>query len=791
MEFKYFVQKLAGVLRGSSNTAAFTKSIFEAILPEDRYDLLEGYKESTFKGFYNGHAKINKLSRKINNVADPIFFENYLRTQEDTAIEKLCFTFSNDIPNINLHNACELIASLFSTIITCAASNNKKSVPKDTDLPISGTNIAPEITAENANNLFVFDLSKEIELNTNGNYNSFNNYIKAATAFYSTKKTLLYAEKPHPFYELYVCNNIKQKRFRTAGPQSSHTEKVISNVTIEILEQESNYIIIQGIGGIGKSMLLTHLFLSSSSQTSKTPILLSLKDYKDSTCGMVDFIWKSVSEYDTEISQTNIINALRQKNIILLMDGLDEIQSSMKDNFNQDLEAFIKSYPGNTTIITSRPVNSFVSFSKFSLFDIQELTKNQAIELIEKLEFWDIDGKKKFLNDLKNKLFYTHKQFASNPLLLTIMLMTYSYFGEVPAKMHVFYSKAYETMARLHDATKGSFKRPLHTGLTPEEFSKYFAEFCARTYMDELLEYDCILFTKYMNKVLKKSIPEHQNISPRAFLLDLTDNLCIMYHEGETFYFIHRSFQEYFAALHFASVYDENLVKVGHYFEKMSTRSYTDRTFEMLYDMIPEKIERFIFLPFLEKLLTSCAEKGTDEYWEFLEQIYPYLNYEEGNTGVFYINDSTSFLYRRIVQEKKISLSSELDDHIWPKSIYNLPTKIWVDAYREFLKDSAYDKYPNPDDIPENLLEDTSLVLREELPYKYHEYFGDPDEEGITIEINIDDLRNNPHRYIELREHMENPDFPLFREFQNIKQYYESLKLRITSENNSDDLFND
>ena len=100
-------------------------------------------------------------------------------------------------------------------------------------------------------------------------------------------------------------------------------------------------------------------------------------------------------------------------------------------------------------------------------------------------------------------------------------------------------------MARLHDASKGSFKRPLHTKLTPEEFAKYFSQFCARTYKDEILEFDSRLFNAYMNKVLKTAAPEHQNIPPRDFLLDLTDNLCIMYREGEQYYFIHRSFQEY------------------------------------------------------------------------------------------------------------------------------------------------------------------------------------------------------------------------------------------------------
>ena len=90
----------------------------------------------------------------------------------------------------------------------------------------------------------------------------FDRYLKATTAYYSTKKTLLYAEKPHPFYELYVCNDI--------GSENKTSNIHIKNATIEMLEEKSKHIIIQGTGGIGKSMLLTHLFLSSAANTSKT-----------------------------------------------------------------------------------------------------------------------------------------------------------------------------------------------------------------------------------------------------------------------------------------------------------------------------------------------------------------------------------------------------------------------------------------------------------------------------------------------------------------------------------------
>jgi predicted NACHT family NTPase len=228
---------------------------------------------------------------------------------------------------------------------------------------------------------------------------------------------------------------------------------------------------------------------------------------------------------------SDLTEALDGKKLMLLMDGLDEIKSDYVENFEKDLDVFIKTWSETPVIITSRPINQFISYNKFLLCDIQPLEKEQSVELIEELECWDTEVKKNFIEALKNRLYESHRQFASNPLLLTIMLMTYSTFGEIPAKMHVFYSKAYETMSRLHDATKGSFKRKMHTKLSPEDFTKYFAEFCARTYRDQIIEFDKTLFCSYMSKVMERAPDEHAKIQLSNFRWYLIDYLCIFYKE--------------------------------------------------------------------------------------------------------------------------------------------------------------------------------------------------------------------------------------------------------------------
>ena len=91
----------------------------------------------------------------------------------------------------------------------------------------------------------------------------------------------------------------------------------------------------------------------------------------------------------------------------------------------------------------------------------------------------------KFKEQLENSLWYSHYEFAANPLLLTIMLMTFANYADVPAQMHIFYREAYETLAQRHDASKGAYKREFRTKLTSSRFSDYLSEFCGRTYVEE------------------------------------------------------------------------------------------------------------------------------------------------------------------------------------------------------------------------------------------------------------------------------------------------------------------
>lgn len=159
-----------------------------------------------------------------------------------------------------------------------------------------------------------------------------------------------------------------------------------------------------------------------------------------------------------------------------MLDGYDEISTDKKDAFLRKFERFCDRFPDNYFIVSSRPYSEFVEFQRFSVLTLCNLSKEQALSLVNKIEF-DIKIKQRFLEALDKKLYKRHQSFASNPLLLNIMLLTFDNYAEIPEKLHLFYANAFETLYSKHDATKSGFRRELKCGLSYDAFKKRLHSF--------------------------------------------------------------------------------------------------------------------------------------------------------------------------------------------------------------------------------------------------------------------------------------------------------------------------
>ncbi len=426
-------------------------------------------------------------------------------------------------------------------------------------------------------------------------------YLENSYDKYSKVKTILYRTEPKPLYNFFEFPNLEK----------SYDES-IDSLDINNLLDISQFLIIQGTGGIGKSTFMKHLLINELYKKDLIPIFIELKDLNDidSDYNISDFIFNKLYNLGSEINNEYLEHALKSGCFLFLLDGYDEILSDQKNVFLKKITDFCDRYSNNYYIISSRPYSEFVEFQRFTVLTLCEFTKEQALSLINKIDF-DENIKSQFIKALDDSLYDNHTSFASNPLLLNIMLLTYDNYAEIPEKLHLFYANAFDTLYSKHDATKGGYKRELKSKLPFDSFKKVFSNFCFITYYQGKMEFtydDLILF-------LKKSKNKSLEFNIEAIVDDLINSICVLYKDGLNYRFTHRSFQEYFTAIFLKELPDEYLNKMGIELIKKDThRAIHDSVFSMLYDMSEERTEQNIILPLLEIIEEDCKIDKLDFY---------------------------------------------------------------------------------------------------------------------------------------------------------------------------------
>ena len=437
----------------------------------------------------------------------------------------------------------------------------------------------------------------------------FQAYLTNSYEKYSKIKTIIYGIEPKKLYDFFEIPFLKKG------------SDIIKPTTTKILTDLSKFLIIEGSGGIGKSTLMKHLFLSELKLKDYIPIFIELKDFNEE--GHLDLeklLLKKLNQFHNTFQEEYLDYALQSGCFLFLLDGYDELYSENQKEFFKKLNDFCDKYPENHYILSSRPYSEseFIEFQRFTVLKAVSFTKEQAISLITKIEYPDEELKDKFIRDLESGLYDRHKSFASNPLLLNIMLSTYNDYAEIPQKLHLFYYQAFDTMLSKHDATK-SYRRKMLSDLSSDTFKECFAIFCFLTYQKAKTEFT----PPEIDEIFKKFPPRIKNVlNIDNFIDDLGNALCVLYREGNRYKFTHRSFQEYFVA-YFLNIQTDSkmrdysflLIESG----KFSTSA--DSVFPMLEDMSTQRFNNNILIPLLNKFEES--KSGEEDLFEYYILSFP------------------------------------------------------------------------------------------------------------------------------------------------------------------------
>ena len=416
--------------------------------------------------------------------------------------------------------------------------------------------------------------------------------IKAALQSYLVTETkriekmpTLVSKEPVSLYDYYVPITLQQTTNRTP----------IDAAGALALTSNSRYGLIIGTGGSGKSVLLRHLFLDAVRKDVAVPVLLEFRKLVHNGVSITEGIAHALGLDNSKLDWATRI--LESGSIILLLDGFDEVPPVLRAGYREEIDLISRNASSLKIYMTSRPGDEFRSLVLFTQFNMVGLTRERSVALVHKLDV-PKDLKTKFINSLKKGKFDKHSSFLSNPMLLTIMFMTFWANANIPTKNHLFYRAAYDALWNRHDAaSKSSWERVKECGLDIDDFGKILEALSVLTLSRGETTFDQETAYKRVRKALRLS---GLDVDVSSYLRDAVEAVCVLIRDGEYYEFQHRTFQEYFAARYIVSVDPDTRQHIMTTYFNFPTNSIL---WPLIKEIDKELFESEILLPRLELFL--------------------------------------------------------------------------------------------------------------------------------------------------------------------------------------------
>ncbi len=400
-----------------------------------------------------------------------------------------------------------------------------------------------------------------------------------------------------------------------------------------ISDFKSKNIVIKGIAGQGKSIFLRYLCIREFESGNKIPIFIELRRIQQGET-LLNHISRFFETLDLSIDHDLFKIIAKSGNFIFFLDAFDEIDSNINQKILNEIEQLASTSPNCRMIITTRPNSSIVMSPLFNVWTLDDLRGSEYKNVIIKLA----DSPENAESTIQK--IEAHKSSVSEllctPLLVTLLLISYKSYQKIPEQLSDFYESIFYVLLQRHDGTKPGFVRHRRCSLNDNQYREVFNALCYETKKTRKSSFNNELIYRLVNDSMVIS-----NIEEDAenYLKDIVGVTCLILFEGDEYRFIHRSVQEYYAAM-FIKNRPENAV-IKFYNACLIERNWRDWESEITFlsEIDKFKYSKFFLIPLCRKwlvvdsdseLINGCPPVTNQRIKKILEEIGISIRYITG-----------------------------------------------------------------------------------------------------------------------------------------------------------------
>lgn len=472
------------------------------------------------------------------------------------------------------------------------------------------------------------------------------NYLKRFVSTYSHISTIVFRGNPTLLEQIYYPLSLI--------PYETEVKKSNPRGIIEIDDKSTLFlsghprICIFDDAGMGKTTLVRYHALQCWKIQRYIPIIVELRNVKDKPLKQYILGLLRDGENGNDIEEFEFHELMNSGNVVIYYDGFDEVQDKYRENIILEIKEMVLNSKNASFFLTSRHEKALTSLPDFSFYQIKSLSEDDSFKLMvlyekhrSKLNHEGERDIPKQIMDAMKHADRTLKEFLVNPLLVSLLYLTYGVKHIIPEKKFMFYENVYNVIYREHDiALKDGFEHAKKSDLDIDDFKKVLSGVGFLSVKSSLYEYKTGELKEYISESTDYFKISKGNATPDNILNDMSTNVPFLKNEGGTYRWIHLSFAEYFAACFISectdkektigSICNKNIHKFSLVFSFLQDKNplLVDHLLMTVLDKTVKELDKVC--DFVTPTGIPCTIVGLDifepckmlSYWFHIEDIY-------------------------------------------------------------------------------------------------------------------------------------------------------------------------